>query len=321
MNLIDRYLAEVERRLPVRKRADVIAELRSSLNDALERKATGSATEEDIVAVLRELGPPAAVAASYNPAPQHLIGPAWFPIFKIVTKICLLGYAIALVVQFAIHLFVAQRGDSLRGIVGGTVESVVWTIGVIVLSFHLLERLNVPLNLPVREWDPRRLPEPAPPGDRVSLLETIVSFIISAVFLVFLVRIGRSTGLPEVAFLPILNEVFRETMNWFYAAALANLAYYALLLWHTRKTAFTRLASLAAGAVGAWACLRIALGLQVRQSDLVAAGLPPAIALIAITSVFITALGIFAIAIWDAAQGLSRGGKSTADTTSALPTC
>ena len=67
MRLIDRYVAEVARRLPRNKRADIARELRSSLLDELP---ADTASEEDEVALLRRFGRPEKVAASYQPSTQ-----------------------------------------------------------------------------------------------------------------------------------------------------------------------------------------------------------------------------------------------------------
>ena len=75
MDLIDRYIAEVGRYLPAKNRADIQAELRSSLVDNLEARAGENPSEEDTAQVLKEFGPPRKVAASYWPEGQYLIGP------------------------------------------------------------------------------------------------------------------------------------------------------------------------------------------------------------------------------------------------------
>ena len=66
MELIERYLNEVGRRLPKSKRSDICDELRSTLDDALEDRSIGRPTETDVVAMLNEFGSPQSVAASYS---------------------------------------------------------------------------------------------------------------------------------------------------------------------------------------------------------------------------------------------------------------
>ncbi len=58
MSLIDRYVYEVGRHLPRNNRSDIQAELRSSLIDALEDRAGHEPTEDEIVELLKEFGPP-----------------------------------------------------------------------------------------------------------------------------------------------------------------------------------------------------------------------------------------------------------------------
>ena len=81
MDLVDRYVHEVGRRLPRRSRSDIEAEIRSTIEDMLDGYAEkqGSEVDEDmVVEVLREFGQPEKVAASYHTGKQYLIGPELF---------------------------------------------------------------------------------------------------------------------------------------------------------------------------------------------------------------------------------------------------
>ena len=62
MELIERYLQEIGRHLPANKRADILSELRSSLNDSLEAQANGQPSEEAIVQIIKEMGAPRKVS-------------------------------------------------------------------------------------------------------------------------------------------------------------------------------------------------------------------------------------------------------------------
>jgi hypothetical protein len=90
MNLIDRYVAEVGKNLPLLKgREDIEKELRSTLEDMLEDRisTTGRMRDEAMeIELLKEYGSPQQVAATYNPQP-YLIGPRLFPFFLMVLKI------------------------------------------------------------------------------------------------------------------------------------------------------------------------------------------------------------------------------------------
>ena len=86
MELIERYVNDVGRRLPKKQRDEVRRELRSALLDAVE-PSEGEPSEADVVAALTRMGPPETVAASYRPADQYLIGPELYPDFKRVLGI------------------------------------------------------------------------------------------------------------------------------------------------------------------------------------------------------------------------------------------
>jgi len=65
MNLIERYLHEVRRYLPAKNREDILAEIRSHLTDTLEERVKGEPGEEDMASLLKEMGSPRKLAASY----------------------------------------------------------------------------------------------------------------------------------------------------------------------------------------------------------------------------------------------------------------
>ena len=70
MTLIELYVADVGRRLWMRGRKDIEAELRSTLEDMLEdrsKKAGRPADEDMMTELLRDYGPPDKVAAYNHP--------------------------------------------------------------------------------------------------------------------------------------------------------------------------------------------------------------------------------------------------------------
>src|SRR5574338_964427 len=105
MNLIDRYIAEVGKHLPRKNRADIEAEIRSTLEDMLEERSqgTGPADEATVMAMLKDYGAPREVAAKYK-THQYLIGPRLFPIFEMVVKIVFAVVAGASLIGLAVNL-------------------------------------------------------------------------------------------------------------------------------------------------------------------------------------------------------------------------
>jgi hypothetical protein len=191
MNLIDKYITEVGKYLPRKNRADIEAEIRSTLEDMLEerKQALGAVDDAVFVELLKEYGAPRKVAESYI-GPRYLIGPRMYPIFEMVTRIVVaVLFALALA-GLGIGLarssltgpeFLKTVGESALGLLSGLVTA----FGNIVLVFAILER-----TLPAKEfekeaedWNPADLAnEPDP--DRVKFGEQIFEIFFLVLFLV-----------------------------------------------------------------------------------------------------------------------------------------
>src|SRR5262245_41911816 len=94
--LLSRYLAAVERRLPEKQAKDIVAELNEAIGARIDAKSEelGREAGPDVVAaILKEYGHPTLVAARYQ-SQQYLIGPSLFPWFWPVQRTAL-GIALA----------------------------------------------------------------------------------------------------------------------------------------------------------------------------------------------------------------------------------
>src|SRR5512145_615288 len=141
MNLIDKYIAEVGKHLPRRQRADIQAEIRSTLEDMLEerKQAQGGADDVEIIALLKEYGSPREVADSYV-GPRYLIGPRVYPTFELVTRIVLIVLFALALAGLGLSLaksslsgteFLKTIAESALGLFGGLITA----FGNIVLVF------------------------------------------------------------------------------------------------------------------------------------------------------------------------------------------
>jgi hypothetical protein len=188
--LIDRYVAAVGRQLPHRLRADVDAELRSTLWDALEDRRglpEGPPDEALVAEILAELGPPESMAAQYT-GNRCLIGPRLYPIFLLVTRIVLIVLLGTHILGLLVALARSGTGemwptiaDSLLALPG----SLLGSLGLLVLVFAVLERVNAPTAEHFeRAWDPSQLPaadEPnliQPAGVVVEIVLTVAAIVL-----------------------------------------------------------------------------------------------------------------------------------------------
>ncbi len=227
MNLIDKYIAEVGKHLPRRNRADIEAEIRSTLEDMLEeRKQAQSPVDDDaIIALLKEYGAPRKVAESYV-GPRYLIGPRMYPFFEMVVRIVFavliavttIGLVVGLVQAGASGPeFLKTIGNSFLSLLGGLMSA----FGNIVLVFAILERVlpKTDFEKEMEDWDPKELArEPDP--DRMKFGEQIFGTIFAVLILVLLnlypnlIGFGFLNEGKWVFIAPVLTKAFFSYLPW-----------------------------------------------------------------------------------------------------------
>ena len=260
MKLIDRYVAEVGRRLPlVRGREDIEKELRSTLEDMLEDRAqkVGRPADEAMeIELLKEYGAPDKVAATYNPHP-YLIGPRMFPFFIMILKLVLFGVTIGLTVVTGIQIFTQTplTGSEFVNIIGEGISRIISTaiasFGYIVLAFAIIERFVPAEDFKMdeeKEWDPISLmKEPEPSA--VKPYEPILAIVFTIVVLIIfnfnrqLVGIYSFPG-DKWTVIPILTDAFFRWLPLINIAWVAEILLNGMLLRAGRWDLSTRLVSI-----------------------------------------------------------------------------
>jgi hypothetical protein len=244
MNLIDRYIREVGRHLPRKNRADIQAELHSLLVDSLEARVEGEPTEEDVINLLKEFGPPEKVAASYWKEGQYLIGPRLYPFFRMVVSIVLIVFVAVQLVLLGIGLVFNQATMPTAGWIGEFFGGIFGAFGIIVLVFAVLQRLGVQPEMEEEAWDPRSLPKDED-DDPISvwgtIIETAFGFILIAILLFLPDQIGAYTSLRGEL---ISNPVLQENLLIIILAILLGIGLDLFLLWKGQWSLFTRLAKI-----------------------------------------------------------------------------
>jgi hypothetical protein len=245
MNLIDRYVHEVGRHLPRKSRSDIQAELRSLLIDALEDQAGHEPTEAAVVEFLKEYGEPKAVAASYYPEGQYLIGPALYPLFRLVAGIVLAAILGAQLLALGIAYFVAQTPIAPLEALAGLLNSIPAALGMVVIVFAILQRFEVRPDLEDEPWDPVSLPK-IDEAVTVSRGERVFGIVMGIVILVVLVFFPRWVGFvtfPGGEF--FANPVIPQYIGWISICILVGIGLDIYLLWQGRWGTPTRFAKIA----------------------------------------------------------------------------
>ncbi len=254
MNLIDKYVAEVGRHLPLLKGwEDIEKELRSTLEDMLEDKAEQAGRPRDEameIELLREYGSPQKVASTYNMHP-YLIGPRMFPFFLMVLKIVVavvVAVMLGLAVVKAVTSSPALAPDFMQIVmqgVGNAVSAAIAAFGNVVLVFAILERV-----LPEKEigsfsdaeqWDPASLAK-EPDPDMVKRGDLIAEIVFNVLGLALLNGLFFN--------LPIFTDEFNKFIPWFNAVFVADIILGVYLLFRSKWNALGRTAKVAIEAAG-----------------------------------------------------------------------
>lgn len=245
MELIERYLQETRRHLPRKNRDDILAELRSSLEDAVEDRWGGDPTQAQTAEVLKEFGSPREVAASYHPRSNYLIGPALFPLFRMVAGITLAAVLGAQLLAWMVAIFIGGDSFAPWEAISGFLNSIPMTLGWVVAVFYLLQRAEVKPDRKEESWDPAELPE-VQESDEIKRGELITGIIFSVLVLVLFAFFPDWVGFAvteEWEF--YTNPVILRHLGWIMASLLAGITLNIYLLWQGRWTPLSRILKIA----------------------------------------------------------------------------
>lgn len=300
---IDRYVSEVARRLPKNQRDEVARELESTVLDELEDRYGQQPGEEQVLEALRELGPPATVAAGYHAPHQYLIGPAWYPTFRRVVLTVLSVHVAVWVTACAVSVLWPgpsfEPGKAVLSFLNTAVESATYSFGIILLIFFLLERSEFPQEAPETVWDPRSLPPAPASGDLVGRGEALLSLVLVAIFLSLLHIFRDDIGIPTAAGESILlNDVYQRYLPWLSLSLLLDMAIYAWLFWRGGWERGSRILHFAFDLVGLGVLFGLTSAVADRSAELAAESLPALVARLATGQIFwIPAVAAVIIAI------------------------
>ena len=253
MNLIDKYVAEIGKHLPRKQRADIEAEIHSTLEDMLEERKQGQglADEATILQLLKEYGAPREVAAKYKSHP-YLIGPRMYPMFERVLRIVsavligvsLLGLGVDLAQNgLSGPAFISAMSKWFGSLLGGLITA----FGNIALIFAILERTATAekFEKEFKEWDPNELKQ-EPDPDQVDLPDHIATIIFTFLGLVVFnlypdliaIRILDDGTMKTI---PVLTAVFFSFLPWINIMGLLQIGFHGYMLGQKNWNLATRI--------------------------------------------------------------------------------
>jgi hypothetical protein len=245
MTYIDRYLYQVSRLLPRKNKADILAEMRSTLVDTLEDRFGPDPDRADQIAMLEEWGSPEEVAASYFPEGQYLIGPSLYPLFRFVLGIALAAVLGAQLLAFGVAVFLGGETIQPLEVVASLINSIPIALGWLVLVFLVLQRLDIKPDQDESVWNPADLPE-IDAENEIKRREISVGLVFGLLILVLVMFFPQWIGFvstPNGVFYP--NPVVQRFLGWITASLMAGIVLDLYLLWAGRWTLTTRMLKIA----------------------------------------------------------------------------
>lgn len=197
-SLTDRYVAAALVGVHDDQRADVAAELRVSIADAIDaRTQDGDADDAAERAVLTELGDPTRLAAEYSGRPLYLIGPAFYPDYHRLLRLLLsiVVPIVALVVGAATVLAGSSVWQVMLSALGTAFSVGVQLAFWVTLVFALIERSGARPRARSSDWSLDDLP--AVSNRRIGLGETV----------------GTIAGLSLLIWFLVWQPGYRETLD------------------------------------------------------------------------------------------------------------
>ena len=181
MELLDRYLREVNVFLPKAGRRDIIAELREDIHSEIEaRQAELSrpVSDDDLAQILKRWGHPLLVARRYAPN-RYLIGPVLFPAYLLTLKIAFLVFPLPwLLVWIGFVIFDPsyRANPDLLATLMPLWRIALFLFSTVTVTFAIAER-HQDTSSSLKDWSPRTLPvepDPAVIPRADSIAETVI---------------------------------------------------------------------------------------------------------------------------------------------------
>src|SRR5438552_1241884 len=227
MDLVERYVHAVSFWLPRAQQADIVAELSEDIHsqiDEQEAKVGRKLNESEVESILKQRGRPVLVANRYRPQ-QYLIGPALFPVYRIVLMIVALCYLIPWILTWVGLAVFDPRFQADIGRTFGPLWGTFWVttfvaLGAVTLVFAIIERVQPQI---LENWNPRCLP-PVRDPNRIPRLSSTVELAANLAFAVWWTTNMWSTIVFDRARVRIvLAPVWKDFLWAFLLIAVANI--------------------------------------------------------------------------------------------------
>jgi len=225
MELVERYIAAVQRDLPEAKRSEIGRELKANILDQLDALTDGETPDtEQVEQVLLQMGPPEQVARQFVPV-KPLIAAEFMPSY-LLTLYIVLGILFVLQVLSSTMAWLDQDFGLLwylKSILSGFIDDGCFAFTAITVGFIVSSQSNEKQCNRVSHWHPRKLPAVDAPWQHISL-QDIFTDLATYVFVLVVVWYPLSLSPAELAEKSVLlSDSARNLLLWCTPVVLAGI--------------------------------------------------------------------------------------------------
>lgn len=241
MDMVERYIAAVQRELPEKKRDDISRELKANILDQIDalESQQGSVSDAEVAELLKVMGHPRKVALQFCP-PTPLVTAQLMPLY-LHTLYMVLGvlFVISTVEITGRWLGGAEMSLLLfmKGIASDFLASGYFAFTTITIGFAVMSRSRTKETAEVPgicKWSPEKLPAAGKSWQHISL-QNIFSDLATLLFLVML--IWYPLWQPDSGTQSIFTEQALTILRWFTPVIAIATAH---SLWQLRTRLWTR---------------------------------------------------------------------------------
>lgn len=234
MDLLERYLKQIERYLPFKDRNETTKELRSLILDQVDVLLRKGISEDDaIYQIIKEMGEPREVASKYNES-RPMFSREMEPIMMLVFKIVSITLPLTVLFgQSMEYIFSTNEFNVMNFFIDivTNIPSALYSLlvgyGFIFIIFFLIEKFIQPkFEVETKEFNPNLLPKIPAKAFKVSVFESVfVILLICFAVYIFNLRPGLIAVYYDQGRIPLLNENFNRVLmfmniGWFVSIGL-----------------------------------------------------------------------------------------------------
>jgi hypothetical protein len=241
MDMVERYIAAVQRELPEKKRDDIGRELKANILDQIEalEAQQGRVSDAEVAEILQTMGHPRNVALEFCP-PTPLVTTRLMPLYLRTLYVVLGVLFVISTIEITSHWLGGADMTLflfMKGLASNFLESVYFAFTAITIGFAVMSRSGKQENLGktgVCAWNPEKLPPAGKSWQHISL-QDIFTELATLLFLVML--IWYPLFQPDSAALRIFTDEALTILSWFTPVLVVAIVH---SLWQLRTRLWSR---------------------------------------------------------------------------------